>query len=444
MPNEKKSATRAIRSATKQARGSSIIVPISGSEMLGVELTDDVLDALAQDLDLLLVGDERDHDLHARGAAVALLDRERGLDDRLDLHVVDLRRDDAEPRAARAEHRIRLLELAHAREDALEAPHVVRALAARPLDLDGEVGRVGEELVQRRVEQPDGHREAGHLFEQPLEVLALHRQETVQGAAAVLGRGGEDHRLHRRLTVGRHEHVLGPAQADALGAELARAPRILGRVGVGAHAEAADVVRPAQHRVEVLVDLRRGERDVVGRHPPGGAVDRDEIALPQHGVADAQLAAVEVDVHRGRPRDAGLAHPPGDECRVTGLAALGGEDALRGEEPVHVVGLGERPHEDHATAALRPLDRVLGGEHELPLGGSGRRRDTGRQHVELDVGREARVQERVEPARRRWSGAPLRATGSPRRRHRPRSAPPPAPGAWRRASGAGRGGPPRP
>ena len=63
MPNEKKSACSAIRSATKQARGSSIIVPISRSTSPAALLLDDALDQLAHQLELLLVGDERDHDL---------------------------------------------------------------------------------------------------------------------------------------------------------------------------------------------------------------------------------------------------------------------------------------------------------------------------------------------------------------------------------------------
>ena len=57
-----------------------------------------------------------------------------------------------------------------------------------------------------------------------------------------------------------HEHVLGPAEADALGAELARLRRVLGRVRVRAHLQPADLVGPAEDGLEVLVDLGRDER----------------------------------------------------------------------------------------------------------------------------------------------------------------------------------------
>ena len=62
-------------------------------------------------------------------------------------------------------------------------------LDPRALDLRAQVGQVREELVQRRVEQPDRHREPGHRLEQPLEVLLLEREQLGQRA-----RGGSPRR----------------------------------------------------------------------------------------------------------------------------------------------------------------------------------------------------------------------------------------------------------
>ena len=59
---------------------------------------------LAHDLDLVLVVDERDHDLGVR----RLVHRLRRAQDRVDLHLVDLGVEDSEPAAARAEHRVLL------------------------------------------------------------------------------------------------------------------------------------------------------------------------------------------------------------------------------------------------------------------------------------------------------------------------------------------------
>ena len=90
-----------------------------------------------------------------------------------------------------------------------------------------------------------------------------------------------------RLAVLGHEHVLGPAQADALRAELARPLGVLGRVGVGAHVQAAHLVGPPQHRCEVLVDARLHQRHVVDGDPAPGPVDGDAVALVQLRPVDA-------------------------------------------------------------------------------------------------------------------------------------------------------------
>ena len=84
--------------------------------------------------------------------------RQPGAHDRPHLHLVDLGMQDPEAHAARAEHRVRLLELVDAVERLLELLHVAVALDARVLELGGELLGVGEELVQRRVEQADRDR----------------------------------------------------------------------------------------------------------------------------------------------------------------------------------------------------------------------------------------------------------------------------------------------
>ena len=56
------------------------------------------------------------------------------------------------------------------------------------------------------------------------------------GAPPLVLVAGEDHVAHDREPLLGHEHVLGPAEADALGAELARLRGVVGRVGVRTHA----------------------------------------------------------------------------------------------------------------------------------------------------------------------------------------------------------------
>ena len=72
--------------------------------------------------------------------------------------------------------------------------------------------------MQRRVEEPDGHRQAVHGLEDLHEVGPLGHAERLEGRL-LLGRGGgQDHPPHDRQAVLGQEHVLGAAQADALGA----------------------------------------------------------------------------------------------------------------------------------------------------------------------------------------------------------------------------------
>jgi hypothetical protein len=103
---------------------------------------------------------ERMHDLDERRLAGPLLDSRRGPDDRPHLHLVDLGPEQPEAAAARAEHRVRLLE----RLDPLAHSVVARLLERR------------QELVQGRVEQPDRHGQPGHRLEDSLEVALLVRQ----------------------------------------------------------------------------------------------------------------------------------------------------------------------------------------------------------------------------------------------------------------------------
>ena len=137
--------------------------------------------------------------------------------------------------------------------------------------------------MQRRVEQADRDGEARHRLEDPLEVRLLHRQQLVERRppAGLVAR--QDHLLHDGQPVLRHEHVLGAAEADALGAELARLGRVLGCVRVGAHAQPAQVVGPAEDGAEVLVDRRWHEPDRADDDVAGAAVEacqgQDAIAI---------------------------------------------------------------------------------------------------------------------------------------------------------------------
>jgi hypothetical protein len=149
-----------------------------GLARFGLDLFGDGADAGVDDVELGPGGDQRDHHLGDRRRAGAAAGLHHRLEDGAGLHFGDLGVADGDAHAAMAEHRVDFLELGDA----------VGELFG--IDADGLghfpdlVGRTGEELVQRRVEQPDGDRQTGHDLEQRGEVLALHGQELVERGAA--------------------------------------------------------------------------------------------------------------------------------------------------------------------------------------------------------------------------------------------------------------------
>ena len=151
--------------------------------------------------------------------------------------------------------------------------------------------------MQRRVEQPDGDGQAVHRFEDAGEILPLERQQRGQRASRSVSRARQDHGLHQGAPVA-EEHVLGTAQADALGAEAPGAGRVLRRVGVRPYLQAPYGVgllhepvhivdglpggwSPGGHvaPVEVPHDLRVDEWHGAEAHHPSGAVHGDDRAL---------------------------------------------------------------------------------------------------------------------------------------------------------------------
>ena len=209
----------------------------------------------------------------------------------------------------------------------------------------------------------------------------------------------------------------------------------------------AQLVGPAEHGLELLGHLGLDERHVVGgdrrrscRRWRSGRPRSSAVAVHAHRRPRARSIS-----RSDAPAHAGHAHPARDQRGVRRLAALAREDALRAAwkpatSSASVNGrtrMTSRPSSAAATAssAVKTIS---------PLRRARRRRHAAGEHLVLGVGVERRVQQRVERlgVDRRQRLAPCRA--APRRRRRPRSAPPPAPGAWRCASAACRGAPPRP
>ncbi len=253
--------------------------------------------------------------------------------------------------------------------------------------------------MQRRVEQPDRHRAAVHRLEQAVEIALLQRQQLVERRTARLVVVDlHDHPAHLRLPVGGHEHVLGAAEADALGAEApARAgrPRACRR----SCARRACAARRPSSRIWAKRSSTSGW--ISGTSSVVTAPVEPSIAMrsPARSVRPAtwtscmcrSMSRSAAPVTAGRPipraTSAACEALPPSEVRMPAAAA----------KPGDVLGLGERPDEDHPLALVRRGDRALGREDDVALGGARRGGDAARDDLVLGRRVERRVQQGVEP-----------------------------------------------
>ena len=377
----------------------------------------------ADALELLHRDDLRHHDFRTYGnpgpEAAGL-----GLQDGADLHLVDFRVGDAETDTTMPEHRVDLVQVADllqhqflAGDDAVDEVLVDAgigflgqvqrvdggqgggaALDHQPvfpegLDLVQQLRFAGQELVHGRVKQPYRDRVRRDDAEHFLEILALHRQQLVQGGLALLQGAGHDHLDHHRQPLAGVEHALRAAQADAPGAVLDGHPGHLGGVAVGHDLEPGLFVGPAEQGVQFVRELRRQGRNLAQIDVAVGAVDGDDVALAQDDVADPGQPRPAVDGDALGAGDAGLAHAAGDHGGVRGLAAAAGQDALGGEEAVDVLRLGLLAYQDHLLAGTAEHLGLVGVEHAAAAGGAGRGRQALGQRRLAVVRVEARMQE---------------------------------------------------
>ncbi len=198
-------------------------------------------------------------------------------------------------------------------------------------DLDHELFALRQELVQRRIDGPDRDGRALHRLEDAVEVVALHRQQLVERGAAIGFVVGQNHPLNDRNAALAEEHVLGSAEADAARAKRVGGLGLIGLIGVGADAEAAELVGPFQQLVEALEnrrlarlhlagddlqDLARLRRHLGELHLAGQPVKGDVVALANRLSLHADALAVLVDHELAGADNRRLSHLPADDGRV--------------------------------------------------------------------------------------------------------------------------------
>ena len=239
-----------------------------------------------------------------------------------------------------------------------------------------------QELVQGRIEQPNRHWQPLHGGEDADEVLTLVRQEFLERLLAILPLRRENHPSHVGDAIRVEEHVLGPRQSDAFGAEAASTLRIRRRIGIGPHTHASLCVGPLHERVEVVGHLRSRSHDRPAHHFAGRAVQRQYVARPPCLLANPNLSALLVDLQLMRTSDAALAPATRHNGRMRGHATGTGQNANRVVHALDVFGRGLAADQQHVFAILRAASRFFGAEGKAAAGGAGR----GGQAAGNDVG----------------------------------------------------------
>ena len=235
--------------------------------------------------------------------------------------------------------------------------------------------------MQRRIQVTDGHRTAFQRLVHALEVrpadTAAAWQEprgaalrSRRGSSGACRRYGSPRRTCARCGTGR----CLPRRSFTACCRVVRVVR------VGANAQLAGRVRPAHQGGEIAGDGSVNGRDRLGVHLAGGAVDAHPIALVEDDVADGRGLGFFIHAQRAAAGDAAGAHAAGNNGRVGGHAAAGGQDALRMRHALDILRRGLQTDQNDLLAGLGSRGRLFGGEVHHAAGSA---RRSGQTHSDL-------------------------------------------------------------
>ena len=112
------------------------------------------------------------------------------------------------------------------------------------------------------------------LVENRGEILLLQRSDRLQRFHLFLRCIRQNHAPDRRNAGFVKEHMLGPAESDALRTERERLPRITRIVGIGSDFQFTQFIRPFHDRLKITGQRRDDSSEPAVIHLSGTAVDR--------------------------------------------------------------------------------------------------------------------------------------------------------------------------
>ena len=253
-----------------------------------------------------------------------------------------------------------------------------------------------QKLVQRRVQQPDRHRQASHDGKQFLEITSLHRQQFGKCRFAANTVCCHDHLAHRDNTVNIEEHMLCPAQANALSSEINGRTGICRRLCVGAHRHSPSIISPGHHRCKSTRHFRLNSFDTAGKHFASATINGDDVAFAQLMVADIHLAACLIKAQIARTRYAGPSHAARNNSRMARHTAARRQDTGSRMHAVDIFRAGLKPHKDHLLATSCQLFGAISTQHNFTRRRPRRCRQTLRQHSSAGIRVQCRVQQLIQ------------------------------------------------
>ena len=292
-----------------------------------------------------------------------------GLDDGADLHLGDLGIGDAQPAAAVAEHRVELGQLVHAHAD--PGQRHARSCCAITFWPASSCGRnscsggssrrivTGRPFIARKMPSKSSRWNGSSL------ASALRRPAS--SSARIISRIGVD-------ALALEEHVLGAAQADALGAEVARHAWRLPACRHWCALPARGTCRPSA--ISLLEVAARASASLVAISPamtspvePFDATATSPSAKVRSPMLMVRAFASIVHSRRHPTRSTcpcrARRPPRGWSCRRV-LVRM----PRRHVHAAQVFGDGFLAHQDHRLALLGPGVGLVGVEDDLPDGGA--------------------------------------------------------------------------
>ena len=319
------------------------------------------------ELQFLNLAYQRDHDLRNDIVFRMLLVHSQGrVDHSGGLHFGDLRIGYGQTAAAVAHHRVELVETG---DYSLQLVYGDLQFAGQLYDV---LFLLGNELMQRRIQETNGHGTAFQHAVHSLEVALLIRQDLVQSSLSGLGSLGYDHLADGLNAVALEEHVLGAAQTDALGAKGHSLGGVTGSISVGADLQGSSGVGPLHEAVEVAGNRSGNGGNGLAINVAGRAVDGNVVAFLNNVAGQLKFLGFLVHLDVAAAGYAAGAHTTGNNGGVRGHTAANGQNTLGGSHALDVLRRGLQTDQNDLFAVLVPGLGILGGEYHLAAGGAGR------------------------------------------------------------------------